>query len=105
MTEERLKEIEEWARAWSRCDTTAGRVVVELVAEVRRLQAAALPDGAAVFPELSAQTAEAIRAQLMARHNGRKVHLMPAGCETVYVPPFRGVLNGITAETVYGVEV
>ena len=37
MTDERLQALEDWARAWSRAETQAGRVALELVAEVRRL--------------------------------------------------------------------
>ena len=62
MTDERLQALEDWARAWSRAETQAGRVALELVAEVRRLR------------------------------EGQSL-----GAADAPVPPFRGILDGITA--------
>lgn len=75
MTPERLAELEAWARAWSRCETVAARNVLELVAEVQRLKVAAA------------------------------LETMLAPYYPAAVPPFRGILDGITAADVFGVQV
>lgn len=96
MTAERLAELEAWARAWSRCETVGARFVLELVAEVQRLQVdAALkvmlaPYYPAAVPELPGD-------ELAAKCNAK---YQPAP-----VPPFRGILDGATAVDVYGVQV
>jgi len=101
MTEERLRAAEGWAGYPDR-DPEAARLVCDLVLEVRRLQAAVVPDGVITGPPMSEQEAQALRERL-SKYNGRRVQVMPVQIE--YVPPFRGILDGITAETVYGVEV
>lgn len=103
MDEERLRALEGWAGYPDR-DPQAARLVRELVREVRRLKAAAVPDAVFTAPEMSDDKLQEIASELVKQFNGRKVcanviHGLPDPV------PFRGVLNGITAETVYGVEV
>lgn len=98
MTDEQLTEYERWAKSWSREYTFAGRLLLQLVAEVRRLKAAAVPAECPPPPEVVARLRQA------EEKNGRRVALMSTE-QPAAVPPFHGILDGITAADVYGVHV
>lgn len=134
MTDERLSEIETWA---NECEphTTSGRMLRELVAEVRRLRAKPAPvyrylkafaveSGAhgRVMWTLQGDTpepvpnADAVLAAVLAARKARTGaarELIPSGHNVIGtalfgsgpIPPFRGILDGITAADVYGVQV
>lgn len=102
MTPERLAELEAWARAWSRCETVGARNVLELVAEVRLLRESP-PLELTVPNPLSAQEMENVRQSVM-RLRCRRLVLLPIE-QPAAVPPFRGILDGVTAADVHGVQV
>lgn len=103
VTEEQLAEYEAWAQAWSRVESVGARRVLELVAEVRRLKAAAVPDEHPVLvSEFSEQQRDELRREMMRRMH--RISALPVE-QPAPLPPFPGILAGITAADVYGVQV
>jgi hypothetical protein len=112
MTEERLRAAEGWAGYPDR-DQQAARIVCELVREVRRLQREA-QTAALDYLALEGQAWEQPAAlplpfDVQAAHADDGSPGIPA--EEAFASlfanaqkPFRGILDGITAETVYGVH-
>ncbi len=97
MDEERLKALEGWAGYPDR-DPQAARLVRELVREVRRLKAAAVPDGMWIIPAPLPDVSVSVPC-------ANVIHRLP---EPATVPPFRGILaphDGKRCVDVYGVEV
>lgn len=113
MTEERLKALEGWAGYPDR-DPQAARLVRELVREVRRLTST--EDGGFVIPpelipgcySLTWQQPGTVMAddagtELVEKCNRRRNGKPMVVLSAAPVPPFPGILSGITAEDVYGV--